>query len=175
MKPRLLLIVGMILAAIASRLVPHPPNFTPIGAIALLGGACVANKPLAFVIPLAAMFLSDLVLGLGPQTVWVYASFAATVCIGLWIRSRRTPLTIAGGALAGAVLFFVVTNFGVWAAGTLYPKTTAGLAECYGAAIPFFRNMLLADLFHAALLFGCVALAEKRFPRLREPELVAAQ
>lgn len=181
--PRLLTLVAMILAAAASRLLPHPPNFAPIGAMALFGGACFADKRLAFVVPLTAMALSDLALALtlygravfGGQMAFVYASFALIVCIGLWIRGRRAPLTIAGGALAGAVLFFVVTNFGVWATGSWYPKTAAGLVACYAAALPFFRNTLLGDAFHAAVLFGGLAVAEKRFPALREPPVVHAR
>jgi hypothetical protein len=123
------------------------------------------------------MFLSDLGLWAlgqvplpGQQSLWVYASFAMTVCLGLWLRQRRRVLPIAGMTLASAVVFYLVTNFGVWASGALYVRTTAGLLQCYTAAIPFFRNMLLGDAGYVALLFGGFALAEKRFLVLREAD-----
>jgi len=82
------------------------------------------------------------------------------------VRRRQTVWRIAGAAVASAVLFFILTNFGVWALGTLYPKTLIGLSECYAVAIPFFHNTLLSDLVYSALLFGGLALAEKQWPIL---------
>ena len=160
---RFAVLLGMVLAAAASRLLPHPPNLTPIAAIALFGGAYFADKRAAFLVPLAAMFLSDLVIGLHRQLPVVYACFAMTVCIGLWLRTRRRLRPIAGGALASSLLFFIVTNFGVWALGSLYPKTMEGLITCYLAAVPFFRNTLIGDAFYTAVLFGGFALAERWF------------
>jgi hypothetical protein len=168
-KPRSSVLVGMILAAAAARLAPHAPNFTPIAAIALFGGAHFADKRLAFGVPLAALLLSDLVLGFYGGMAVVYGSFALIVGLGFWLRSRRTIWPIAGAALASSLLFFLVTNFGMWAAGSLYPRTLSGLGVCYAAAIPFFRNTLAGDLFFSAVMFGGFALAEKRFPSLREP------
>jgi hypothetical protein len=166
-KPRFTILAGMILAAAASRFIPHPPNFTPIAAMALFGGAQFSSKRAAFLVPLAGLFLSDLVLGLYPITPVVYGSFALTVCLGLWVR-HASVRRIAFAVVASAVLFFVLTNFGVWAIDRLYPKTPAGLLDCYVAGIPFFRNTLLGDLLYSALLFGGLALAESRFIRLRE-------
>jgi hypothetical protein len=165
-KPRFLVLTGMIVLAATSRLIPHPPNFTPVAAMALFGGATFAERRLAFFVPFAALFLSDVAMGYSPSPV-VYGSFALIVSIGLCLRTRRTPLAIAGGALAGSILFFVTTNFGVWAFGSLYQKTASGLIECYVAAIPFFRNTLLSDAIYNAILFGGFALAEARFPLLR--------
>ncbi|PYJ98570.1 MAG: hypothetical protein DME23_11745 [Verrucomicrobia bacterium] len=173
-RPRFVMLAGMILAAAASRLIPHPPNFTPIAAIALFGGATFADKRAAFLVPLAGLFLSDLVLGFFALTPVVYGSFAMIVCLGFWIRRRRTAGRIAGAAVAGAILFFAITNFGVWAIDHLYPRTFAGLADCYLAAIPFFRNTLLSGLFYSALLFGGIATAENRFGSLREGGMAAA-
>lgn len=167
-KLRFTVLAGIILAAVASRLIPHPPNFTPVAALALFGGASFASKRAALLVPLAAMFLSDLVLGLSAITPVVYASLALITCLGFWRRRSPTVARTFTAAVAGAVLFFVVTNFGVWALGTLYPKTWAGLTECFVAAIPFFRNTLVSDLLYAALLFGGLALAEKRWPILAE-------
>ena len=171
---RFIFIINLIIAAAASRLLPHPPNVTPIAAMALFGGAYFADKRLAFVVPFAALFLSDLMLGLHSQIPTVYLGFALVVCVGFWLRGRVRALPVAAAALAGSVLFFLVSNFGVWAAGAWYPKTAAGLGACYVAAIPFFRNTLLGDAFYTALLFSVVALAEKRFAVLREPTLAAA-
>lgn len=167
-KPRLGVLVLMILAVAASRLIPHPPNMASIAAMALFGGAYLSNKWLAFLVPLVALFLSDLVLGLYGHMEIVYGSFALVVCIGLLLRKRRTPLRIAGAALVGSTIFFVITNFGVWAFGSLYLKTAAGLVACYVAAGPFFQNTLAGDALYTAVLFGGFALAEKWIPALRE-------
>lgn len=181
---RFLVLVGTILAAAASRLIPHPPNFAPIGAMGLFGGACFASKRMAFLVPLAAMLLSDLAIGLlsGDLSLGlhrlipvVYGSFALIICLGFWLRQRRKAVPIAGAAVASSVLFFVLTNFGVWALGSWYPKTWDGLVACYVAAIPFFHNTLLGDAVYATVLFGGLALAERGLPVLRESALVAAR
>jgi hypothetical protein len=98
----------------------------------------------------------------------VYVSFALIVAIGLWLQKHRTVLPIVGAALVSSVLFFVVTNFGVWVFDSLYPKTLEGLIACFVAAIPFFRNTLLGDLLYTAVLFGGFALLEQKLPVLRE-------
>lgn len=167
-KPRFFVLVCMILAAAASRLIPHPPNAASITAVALFGGAYLCDKRLAFLVPIAALFLSDLVLGFYSHMEVVYGSFALVVCIGLLLRRRCTPLAIGGAALASSALFFVVTNFSVWVFGSLYPKTIAGLFTCYVAAIPFFQNTLLGDALYTVALFGGFALAERWWPALRE-------
>ena len=181
---RFLVLVGMILAAGASRLIPHPPNFAPIGAMALFGGACFATKRVAFLVPLGAMLVSDLAigflsgdlsLGLHRLIPVVYGSFALIVWLGFWLRRRRKVVPIAGAALASSIVFFVLTNFGVWALGSWYPKTWEGLVACYVAAIPFFQNTLLGDAVYATVLFGGLALAEKELPALREPALAMSK
>ena len=167
-KPRFLILAGIILAATATRLIPHPPNFSPIAAIALFGGAKFADKRLAFLVPLGAMLLSDLVLGFHRLMPVVYGSFALTVCLGFWVRRHPRAWSIGVAALAAAVLFFVITNLGVWALGSFYAKTPAGLVACYVAAIPFFQNTLVSDLLYAGLLFGGMHGVEQHFARLRE-------
>src|SRR5438128_711996 len=173
-KPRLLVLVCMILAAAASRIVPHPPNMASIAAVALFGGVYLSNKRLAFLVPVGALLLSDFVLGFYRHMEIVYGSFALAVCIGLLLRKRRSIPRIAGATLAGSVVFFVITNFGVWAFESLYPKSFAGLIACYVAAIPFFQNTLMGDALYTAVLFGGFALAEKSFPVLRERQLSRA-
>jgi hypothetical protein len=165
---RLLAILAAILTAGALRLVPHPPNFTSIGAMALFSGAYLGRRGLmAFAAPLGAMLLSDAVIGFHSGMPFVYASIAAIVVIGWLALQRRTPLRIGGAAVASSVLFFIVTNFGTWAVSGMYPLTASGLAACYVAAIPFFQNTLAGDLFYSGLLFGGFALLERAVPALR--------
>ncbi len=174
-KSRLLVVVLMILAAAASRLIPHPPNLASITAVALFGGAYLTNKRLALIVPIAALFLSDLILGFYRHMEIVYGSFLLVVFLGFWLQRKRSALRIAGAALASSAIFFIVTNFGVWAFESLYPKTAAGLLACYVAAIPFFQNTLVGDALYTAVLFGGFALAERLFPVLRERDLSRAQ
>ena len=164
---RLIALLSAIVGAAALRLVPHPPNFAPIGAMALFSGAYLGRRTLAFVAPLAALLLSDLVLGFYHGQATVYFSVALIVMIGMVALQRRSALRIGGAALASSILFFVITNFGMWLSSGFYPRTLAGLEACYVAAIPFFQNSLAGDLFYAALLFGGFALAEHLIPRLR--------
>jgi hypothetical protein len=164
---RLLALLSAIVAAAALRLVPHPPNFSPIDAMALFSGAYLGRRSLAFVAPLAALLLSDLVLGFYAGMAFVYASVALVVLIGWWVSSRRTALRIGVGALAGSVAFFVITNFGMWLLSGFYPLTSAGLAACFLAAIPFFQNTVAGDLFYTILLFGGFALLERAVPAVR--------
>jgi hypothetical protein len=175
LSPRLIAIVSAIFLAALLRLLPHPPNFSPIAAMALFSGAFLPHRSLAFVAPIGAMLLSDAVLGFHGGMPVVYASVAMIVAIGWLLSSRRTAGRIAVAAVASSVLFYLVTNFGVWAFGTMYPKTAEGLAASYIAAIPFFQNSLAGDLFFTALLFGGFALAERWLPALRHgPELRTA-
>ena len=172
-KPRFHFLAGMILLAVASRLIPHSPNFSPIAALALFSGAKFSDKRQAFFVPLAAMFLSDLLLGLDSLVPVIYGSFALIVSLGIWLRWRQNIWAINSAAVVGAVLFFTLTNFGVWAIGHLYPRTPAGLVACFVAGIPFFQNTLLSNLLYANLLFGGMAIAENRFVKLREGSLAS--
>lgn len=148
----------MILAAAFSRLLPHPLNFTPIAAMALAGGVYL-DKKLAFVLPIAALLISDWFIGYFPILFFTYGSFLMIGLIGLWLKSHKKALPILGATLFSSILFFVVTNFGVWIVGPeMYPRTLAGLSECYVAAIPFFRNTVLGDLLYTGVLFGLFEL-----------------
>jgi hypothetical protein len=166
-KPRFIMLATMILAAAASRLIPHPPNFSPIAALALFGGAQFTDKRLAFLMPLAAMFLSDLILGLHSLIPVIYCTFALIVCLGFWVRRNQSIGRIGGAALLGTILFFVTTNFGDWLFSSFYPKTESGLLACYTEAIPFFWNTMASDLIYTVLLFGTLRAAEWRWPVLR--------
>ncbi|HEY8228585.1 MAG TPA: DUF6580 family putative transport protein [Pyrinomonadaceae bacterium] len=167
-KSRALIVTGLIVAAAASRLIPHPPNVAPITALALFSGAHFSNKRFAFAIPLSALLLSDFVLGFYRQMWIVYGAFCLIACIGLLLRRRTKGYLVAGATLAGSVLFFALTNLGVWAFGSLYPKTSDGLIACYVAALPFFQNTILGDCLYTALLFGALWIAEAKWPVIRE-------
>ncbi len=147
-----LIAFAMILAASLSRLLPHPPNFAPIAALALFGGTYF-DKKFATIVPLAAMLVSDYFIGFHSMMVWVYGSFFAISFIGIWLHHHKSTRNVVGGTLAGSILFFVMTNFGVWVGG-YYPFTLEGFVTCYVAAIPFFRNTLAGDFFYVAVLFG---------------------
>ena len=167
---------SVIIAGALFRFIPHWPNFTPIAAMALFGGAYIGRKYLAFLIPFAAMFLSDLVLGLHIDMWSVYLAFGLTVMIGTLIRSNVKLLTVTGAAVGSSVIFFLITNFGAWLASPFYPQTFGGLMQSYIAGlafinngsygISFFVNELTGALFYSGLFFGVYSLAKHKFPVL---------
>ncbi len=172
---RLALIVGFILFAAAIRILPHPWNFTPIGAMAIFSGAKLANKWTAFFIPLTALFLGDLFVGFHKLMFVVYLSFCLSVLIGRYLSGRQTVLGISVATLGGAVQFFLITNFAIWAYDfTPYAKTLSGLLTCYAAGIPFFDNTLASDAFYATVLFGGFALAGRLAPGFRLNDAASA-
>lgn len=148
----------VILVAVLMRLVPHLPNFTPIAAMALFGGVYL-NKKYAFFIPLAAMFLSDIFLGFHPAMPYVYGSFILTGMIGLWLKTHKSAKNIICSSLISSILFFLITNFGVWAQGW-YPHNLNGLFESYIMGIPFFKNTVLGDLIYSGVFFGAYELVQ---------------
>lgn len=152
-------LLATIVAAAAMRLVPHPPNFTPIAAMALVSGAYLPRRALSFAAPFGALLVSDAILGFYPGIGVVYAAFALTILIGWVLASKRSPLRIGIATVASSVLFFVVTNFGMWLSSGIYPHTGQGIVDCYVAAIPFFRNSLAGDILYSAMLFGILSLA----------------
>lgn len=167
-RPRHLVLTAIVLVAAAARLLPHPPNFAPIAAMALFGGAHFADRRLALGVPLAALLLSDALIGFHSGMVAVYGCFALITLLGLGLRTRPGAGPVAGAALTGSLLFFAVTNLAVWLDGRLYPRTAAGLVECYVAALPYFRNTLAGDAAFTVLLFGGFALVQRRWPALAE-------
>lgn len=165
---RLTFTFSLILLAALSRLIPHPPNVAPITALALFGGVYLDRKH-TFVVPLAAMLVSDYFIGFHSGMLWVYGSFVAIGFVGLWLREHQGYMATFVASVVGSVLFFIVTNFAVWmSSNVMYPPTPAGLIECYVAGIPFFRNTLLGDLFYVGSLFGISELAKKLLPSFNE-------
>lgn len=165
--PRFITLCIIVLVAAISRLVPHAPNFTPIAAIALFGGANFNNRWAAFLVPLSAMFLSDLFIGFyGINMMAVYISFALIALIGMFISSNQSIGSVLTAVISSSLLFFVITNFAVWLGNPVYPQNFTGLTECYFAAIPFYKNSLIGDLFYSTILFGGFYFASQRFPAL---------
>jgi len=169
-RPRVIVITIVVCAAAVLRIVPHPMNFSPIGALALFCGAHFSNRRAAVAIPLLSLIAGDIFVGFHPLMFWVYASFLVSVAIGLWLRREKSVGRLGVATVAGAIQFFIITNFAVWAASIgNYPKNAGGLVACYLAGLPLLGNTLAGDSFYVALLFGGMALMEKRVPSLREP------
>lgn len=173
-----LLLAGLIVLAAMTRVLPHPPNFSPVAAIALFGGAYFANRSWALIVPLAGLFLSDLVLAsingglyaswFGGTGIWlVYGCIVLTTAMGFGMRGKVGGARVLGYSLAGSVLFFLVTNFGAWLGDPMYPKNAAGLMAAYAAGIPFFQWSVLGTLFYSAILFGGFAALRSQWPALR--------
>lgn len=185
MNPRGPVLVTMILAAAATRLIPPLAspyinlwNFTAIGAMCLFGGAHFRRKSIAFAIPMAALLLSDVLLAAtlygfrGLNVISMsYFLFALTTLLGMTLRSRVTALNVAAAAVIASAGFFLISNFHVWLTGHSYPHTAAGLGAAYVAAIPFAKNMLLGNLVYSAALFGGYAVLSAKWPALRQSQL----
>lgn len=180
LSPHNLTIVAMIAVVALTRLLPHPPNFTPVESMALFAGACLLDRRLALLVPLLAMVLSDLALGLvhggfymeylfSLSHLAVYACIGLCAAAGFAMRGRISAGRVVGWSLAGAVIFFIVTNFAVWLAASPLPgynACAAGLLPCYVAAIPFFKWTVASALFYSALLFGARHLLLQRWPAM---------
>ncbi len=164
-----LALISIAAVAAATRLLPHPPNFTAVTAIALFAGARGTDLRTALAIPLLAMLLGDAglaVLHYGASAFasapWVYASVAGVALLGRALRRSRPYRVVLVGAPLGSLLFFAVTNFGVWWGGALYPRTTEGLGTCFLAALPFLRNQLAATLLFTGLALAAWEIAGRR-------------
>ena len=152
MNKRETLVLLFCVFAILFRIVPHPPNFAPITALAIFGSTTFRNKWVGMILPLVVMFISDLFLGFSMITPWVYGSFLLISILSTQINFKNV--------LMGSVMFFIITNFGVWLLG--YPQTWEGLLLCYTLAIPFFVNTILGDLFFSYMLKYSFQFTEKR-------------
>ena len=138
-------LVSLIFFAILSRFLPHPPNFTPIAAIALLSSKGFTNRWVVFLIPIVSLFISDLFIGLHATIPFVYISFILIALLGMYVKKINIV-----SVLLSSTIFFLVSNFGVWL--LYYPISTEGLVQCYTMALPFFLNTVLGDLVYGALL-----------------------
>jgi len=172
-----LLGLGFIIIAALARLIKHPANFSPVGSMALFGGAVFVSKYWKYAIPIIALFVSDFILNntllrvwypdheglvvFSNYMLWSYASFICAVMIGHFFIKEITVSRVLGGAVAFTAIFFIISNFGVWMSTPIYPKNAAGLMACYGAAIPFVKSSLAGNLFYSILLFGGYSLIAK--------------
>ena len=163
---RFLVITGLILLAILTRILPHIPNFTAMSAIALFGAAQYNKKIMAFLVPITALLLSDAILGFYQGMEWIYGTFILIIISGFYLRNKITVPRLILLSVVSSMLVFIVTDLGLWMSATLYPRTLAGLESCYVAALPFLRNELIGDLFYSGLLFGLFYLAQLKFPKL---------
>ncbi|MBN8683770.1 MAG: hypothetical protein J0L99_14090 [Chitinophagales bacterium] len=168
------LAIALIFLAALSRLLPHPDNFAPIGAIGIFAAAHFSRRPWLLLTPFIALFISDLALnnllfsqyfdGFAWYTSWTIHAALLFIMVGGWLllsNKNITPLRVLGASLTGSVIFFLVTNFGAWMEIPSYPQTPAGLMQAYAAGIPFFGNTLLGDLFYSGVLFGVFAWASR--------------
>ena len=151
----------LILIGVSLRFLPHPPNFAPIAAVALFGGVYFSRK-IAFILPITAMIISDMFIGYYEFSLmaFVYGSFLLTVILGFYLKKNKQWYTIGGSAILSAILFFLITNFAVWAFTPWYAKTISGLIQCYLMALPFFKNTLLGNLFYVTVFFGAYEIVE---------------
>ncbi|MBI2040254.1 hypothetical protein HYT18_04210 [Candidatus Microgenomates bacterium] len=166
-----LISIAIVTFGVLVRLLPHAPNIAPIGALMLFAGTYLPKKLLW--LPLLALLISDYFIGFyGTDMFYVYGSFVLIGTIGLWLCSHKKPLYIIGGSLSSSILFFLITNFGVWAPpNNWYPHTLDGLIQSYTLAIPFFRNSLIGDVTYTILLFGGYEMIQK-FAKKYLPEKV---
>lgn len=157
---RIAIVSILMIIAISTRLLPHPANFTGVAAVALLGGSLLPRK-WALTLPLMIMIVSDLIIGLHPLFAFTWGSFALIAFLGNRYLRKVKAGSVVSASLGASVLFFIVTNFGVWLQGQMYAMNWSGLMACYYNAIPFFRNTLAGDLIYSVALFGAYALAIK--------------
>ena len=174
-----LVVIGLILFASFSRIIPHMPNFTPLGAMALFGGAYLKNKYHAFIIPIASLWLSDLVLNnfifsfysdftwFYPGFLWQYTSFILIIIIGYLFLKKVNFKNIFVTSILSSLLFFVITNFGVWVSGSMYSLDFQGLITCYSMAIPFYKGTVLGFICYSSLLFGILEFSRNKFQVLK--------
>ena len=146
--------------------IPQLGNFTPVFAVALFGGAYIRDRKMALIVPMLAMVISDALIGFHGLMWLVYGCMAITTWLGMGLTQHgarsASPAQILGRVLAGSVLFFIASNFAVWAGGTMYPHTPGGLLQCFVAAVPFWRNELIGSLLWSGVLFGGYALLQRR-------------
>lgn len=185
---RIGVIASLIFIIALSRLIPVMHNFSALGALGLFGAAFFKRKSLAFIIPIAAIWISDVLVNnilyssyyptftwFYDGFYWQYGSYLLIAGLGLLLFKKVNVARVLIGALGATAIFFLVTNFGSWASSPMYPKTIAGLMSSYAAGIPFIKGTLLGNLVYSGVLFGSFALLQKRFPVLHMPQINKTQ
>lgn len=167
---RVIFLVVLIAGSIFSRLLPHPPNFTAMGAAAIFAGAFFTeanHRRLSFLIPLFAMLVSDWILGFHALTGVVYFALAVNCWLGSRVGQTGSVMKFAGTGVVTGTLFYLITNLGVWALQDMYPHTLDGLMVCYAAALPFLGNSIAGDVLFTVALVSALRLAERYLPSVR--------
>lgn len=173
------ILMGIVFFATLTRLLPHPPNFSPIDAIALLSGAYFSKRITAIFVTLSAIWMGDLFINRIYYDQWVffyqgfywqYAAYVFITLLGATLNNKMRVTRFIPTCLFASILFFVVSNLGVWLGGLLYPFTFEGLVLCYAAAIPFFKNTLAGDLFYSFVMFGSAIWAERKLTLKQMPQ-----
>jgi len=168
-QPLLWVALGLVVFGVVMCLTSHPANLAPVGAIALFGGAILPRK-VGWWLPLAVMILSDAIIGFYHGILFTWLGFLLVGLLGMSMRDQTNWFRVPFGAMCGAMIFFIVSNFGVWLQGQLYPHTFAGLVTCYEMALPFFRNTFYGDFLYSWLFFGMYALAMHVVPERKIAE-----
>ena len=170
MNKKDILPIGLIFIVIISRIIPHIPNWTPVESIALFSGAYILRNKLAYLIPILGIYLGDLILNntiyrtfypseegmiwISGYMIWTFLAMGGIIFLGSRLKTNLKPIKIIGFSFLGSVLFFVLSNFGVWLGSVIYAKSFLGLIECYTLALPFFKNSLISNLVFTMVLFG---------------------
>jgi hypothetical protein len=169
LTPRFIVLSLLVIAAALTRalpyLIPHIWNFTAVGALAIFAGAQFSNRSLAFIMPLAAMAISDIFIGNG-FSLLVYCGFTAMVACGFLVRNKVNVTNVILSSFISASVFYMITNFAFFYPATLYPHNISGILTSYAAGLPFFRNMVIGNMVFSAVLFSSFYLLSKRFPAL---------
>jgi len=190
MKKNIILIIALVAIGVLGRLIPHPPNFTPIIAIALLASHLFKNKWIIILPSLMAMWISDLIINnylyggyhdslviFSPSFLWVYAPIICIALLGTVLIKKVKISNIALSSISGSLIFFLVSNFGVWISGTIsidgvltpmFSKSLSGLITCYTVALPYFGNQLVGDLLYSATLFSSYSFALSKKAMLKK-------
>ena len=164
-KQKIVLFFYLVGLIALSRIIPHPPNFTPVLAMAVFMPYLTRDLYSAMLVPLSAMFVSDFYLGFHSSMFWVYISILLGTTLSQYtISIKKTYVHLGSNALLSSTIFFIITNFAVWMSGGLYPHTMDGLILCYTMAIPFFGNTLAGTLFYISLL-GLVSYSATNISR----------
>ena len=158
------ILLGLMIVAVLSlsRLIPHPPNFTPILGMAVFSGAIFGKRYMSYLIPIAAMLLSDLYLGFHASMPVIYFSIAVCVLIGTTIETRVSILNSFLSISLGVVFFFLITNFMVWYGSGMYELSISGLMTCYLMGLPFLQNTFISSILYGMGAFLIYDILNKR-------------
>lgn len=165
---RIAFVAFLIILASSSRLLPHEANFTPVFGLFLLGTAYLGNKKLIYILPLLAIFISDLFLGLYSSILYTYAAYLIIVFVASFMFKKLSSTKVALTSIIAPIIFFIISNLGVWAGTGLYTHNLSGLILCYESALPFFRSTLLSSVISTGALFAIYNVAIRYVPQLME-------